>query len=175
MIGGDDGFLAGGEPLFVDRDGAGVGLAGGLDHEGVELHGAVGADPAVAGGAGELDVMLRSLSGGYGYGGLLLVEPAEVHPHGGGTGRHVVEAVGAGFVGERDEVGALEGNAGVRQVVAGDGVLDAPFDGARGGLGPQRRRECEQAGEGQEGAEKAESAGALRGRRGAQAAGRLMR
>ena len=147
LVGGDDALLAEGDALLVDGDGGGVGFLFRLHGEGVHFHGAGGF--AVACLTGEGDVALRGLAGGDGQGDFLLVKAGEAHAQRGGAGGDAGEAKGAALIGERDECGALEGDAGVVEVVAGDGVFHAALEGAGGGRGGgSLRASAEREGEG---------------------------
>ena len=124
LVGGDDALLAERGALLVHGDGGGVGLLGGLHDERAEFDGGVG---------GEREVALRGLAGGDGERDFLFSETREEDADGGRAGGHAGEAIRARLVGERDEVGALDRDAGVVEVVAVAGVLDAALDGAGGG------------------------------------------
>ena len=142
LIGGDDALLAETDALLVDGDGGGIGFFLRLHGERVHFDGGVGF--AVAGLTGEGDVALRGLAGGDGEGDFLIVEPGEAHAQRGGAGGYTGEAEGATLIGEGDQLGALEGDAGVIEVVAGDGVFHPALDRAGGGGGSLRAgAECE--------------------------------
>ena len=70
---------------------------------------------------------------------LLRIEPGVEELERDGSRRQAGEAEDSGVVGERHAVGAAQRDAGVGQVLAGDGVLHAAGDG--GGLGGDRGRD----------------------------------
>jgi len=118
---------------------------------------------AVAGHVGELEIGDLGAAGGDGDLGLLLVQAGEEYAQPDLAGRHAGQLVVAGVVGEGDEVGALHGDAGIGQIVAGDGVLNAALDHAGSG------RLRGQGGRQQQGGDEGEQeAGAKRTRKGAE-------
>jgi hypothetical protein len=137
-VGGEDVLDVGGEALLVGGDGLRVGLTLLRDHEGVEPHRAVGGLP-VAGDRGQVDVLLHGAAGGHEDLGRGEVEVGEEHLERGRPARDAGDAVAAVLVGEDGGAGALHGDAGVGQVLAGADVEDAAGDGAGDGSGGGRR------------------------------------
>ena len=159
-VGGDDVLDVGGETLLVGRDVGGVGLAGGADGEGVEFDDVAHVFRRLVGGGlggGEEEILQHGLAGGDGDGFGLSGEAGEEHLELGGAGRDVDEAELAGLVGERLQRGAVDGHAGVVDVLARGDVEHAALDGAGGGglrgseSGEEKAGECEaRAAEGRE-------------------------
>jgi hypothetical protein len=98
-------------------------------------------------GGGEEEILQHGLAGGDGDGFGLSGETGEEHLELGGAGRDVDEAELAGLVGEGFELGAVDGDAGVVDLLACRDVEHAAFDRAGGGrLGVSESGE-EEAGE----------------------------
>ena len=141
-VGGDDVLDVRREALLVGRERLAFGEFGSREHERIEFHDA----GLVAGGrpAGEADVAHDGLARRERQCDLLRIQPGikriQRHRAAGDPG----EPEDSVAVGERGEVGALDGHADVEEVLAGDLALHAAGDGAGRSLRLRGRRKGEQ-------------------------------
>ena len=136
-IGGDDVLDIGGVALLVGRERLALGDLGSLDGEGIELEGVAGL--AIAGAIGEADIARERLAREGDEGDLLRVEAGIRYLEHDGAAAHGGEMVDALLIGEHGLLSALHGDAGIAEILAGDGALHAAGDdGGAGGRGSGR-------------------------------------